>query len=124
MFLSFHDHLKQSFPLLHKLHPPEIINKFSLLYKIPGTPDANTTQPPSKPILLCSHLDVVPAPNDHNAWVHDPFSGTIVDNVIWGRGGTYVKGWRERNEKKVERFCVFFLNFHLTLLYHDMVYAF
>ena len=92
LFLTFHDHLKQSFPLLHKLHPPEIINEYSLLYKIPGTPNTNTKQVSPKPILLCSHLDVVPAPNDHNAWVHDPFSGTIVDNMIWGRGGTYVEG--------------------------------
>merc|ERR1719223_408419 len=38
-------------------------------------------------------MDVVPAPNDPNPddegkkpWKYDPFSGLVVDDIIWGRG--------------------------------------
>lgn len=36
------------------------------------------------PILLMAHMDVVPA-GDGN-WTYPPFSGTITDTEIWGRG--------------------------------------
>lgn len=36
------------------------------------------------PLLLLSHLDVVPVERDK--WEHDPFGGEVVDGVIWGRG--------------------------------------
>ena len=84
LILKLHKLLKTSFPLLHRQHPPKVINNYSLLYKINGT------DPSLKPILFCSHLDVVLAPNHDNAWVHDPFQGIIQDNVIWGRGGKIV----------------------------------
>ncbi|MHA1253700.1 MAG: M20/M25/M40 family metallo-hydrolase [Candidatus Helarchaeota archaeon] len=45
----------------------------------------------SKPaLLLQNHLDVVPA-NKSN-WDHDPFSGDIIDGMIWGRGAVDMKG--------------------------------
>ncbi|TCJ02460.1 M20/M25/M40 family metallo-hydrolase [Cytobacillus praedii] len=37
-----------------------------------------------EPIILLSHLDVVPA-NDED-WKVPPFSGEIIDDVMWGRG--------------------------------------
>ncbi|MBF0105252.1 MAG: M20/M25/M40 family metallo-hydrolase [Deltaproteobacteria bacterium] len=37
-----------------------------------------------KPLLLSSHLDVVPCEN--NQWECDPFSGIIKDGCVWGRG--------------------------------------
>jgi len=37
-----------------------------------------------KPLLLMSHIDVVPAID--SAWDYEPFSGTIVDEEIFGRG--------------------------------------
>ncbi|PTV96225.1 succinyldiaminopimelate desuccinylase [Rhodobacter aestuarii] len=36
------------------------------------------------------HTDVVPV-GDAAAWTHDPFSGDIVDGVLWGRGATDMK---------------------------------
>ncbi|NMH74349.1 M20/M25/M40 family metallo-hydrolase [Bacillus sp. RO2] len=37
-----------------------------------------------KPIILLSHLDVVPARKQD--WSVDPFAGEIIDDVLWGRG--------------------------------------
>jgi acetylornithine deacetylase/succinyl-diaminopimelate desuccinylase-like protein len=41
------------------------------------------------PLLLLSHLDVVPAPPDD--WSHDPFGGDVVDGYVWGRGAVDMK---------------------------------
>jgi succinyl-diaminopimelate desuccinylase len=41
-------------------------------------------------LLLCGHLDVVPALPE--GWSHDPFSGDIADGYVWGRGSTDMKG--------------------------------
>lgn len=41
------------------------------------------------PLLLSSHLDVVPADEEH--WKHPPFSGNIADGYIWGRGAVDMK---------------------------------
>jgi len=42
------------------------------------------------PILLFSHLDVVPAEPEH--WEHEPFSGVVADGMVWGRGALDMKG--------------------------------
>ncbi|MBI4365265.1 MAG: M20/M25/M40 family metallo-hydrolase [Deltaproteobacteria bacterium] len=36
------------------------------------------------PLLLSSHVDVVPAEADK--WTHPPFGGVVADGYIWGRG--------------------------------------
>lgn len=42
------------------------------------------------PLLLYGHVDVVAA--DGNGWTHPPFSGTISDGMVWGRGALDMKG--------------------------------
>ncbi len=42
------------------------------------------------PLLLLSHVDVVPAPPD--GWTHDPFGADIDDGYVWGRGAVDMKG--------------------------------
>ena len=42
------------------------------------------------PLLLLSHLDVVPAPPER--WTHGPFSADLADGSIWGRGAVDMKG--------------------------------
>jgi acetylornithine deacetylase/succinyl-diaminopimelate desuccinylase-like protein len=42
-----------------------------------------------EPLLLLSHLDVVPAPPD--LWTHDPFAGDVADGWIYGRGAVDMK---------------------------------
>jgi len=44
----------------------------------------------SKPLLLCGHVDVVPAIDD--SWKYPPFSSTIKDGYVWGRGASDMKG--------------------------------
>lgn len=41
------------------------------------------------PLLLLSHLDVVPAPDE--LWTHGPFDGDLADGQIWGRGALDMK---------------------------------
>ena len=81
-----HAILRESFPVLYQRYPPSIIASYSLLFTIPGS------NADAKPIMLCSHLDVVPAPNSidecgKRPWIHNPFGGIIEDDMIWGRGG-------------------------------------
>ena len=41
------------------------------------------------PLLLLSHLDVVPAAAD--LWSHGPFDGDVADGYVWGRGAVDMK---------------------------------
>jgi acetylornithine deacetylase/succinyl-diaminopimelate desuccinylase-like protein len=41
------------------------------------------------PLLLLSHLDVVPA--DPAGWSHDPFGGDLAEGYVWGRGAVDMK---------------------------------
>lgn len=41
------------------------------------------------PLLLLSHLDVVPAPADE--WSHDPFAADVADGYVYGRGAIDMK---------------------------------
>jgi acetylornithine deacetylase/succinyl-diaminopimelate desuccinylase-like protein len=43
-----------------------------------------------EPLLMLSHLDVVPAPP--GLWTHDPFGGDLADGYVWGRGAVDMKG--------------------------------
>ncbi|HVN97677.1 MAG TPA: M20/M25/M40 family metallo-hydrolase [Syntrophorhabdaceae bacterium] len=42
-----------------------------------------------KPVILLSHIDVVPASLDE--WEHDPFGGELVDGFVYGRGAIDMK---------------------------------
>ncbi len=44
---------------------------------------------PEPPLLLLSHLDVVPV--DAESWARDPFAAELVDGVVWGRGAVDMK---------------------------------
>jgi acetylornithine deacetylase/succinyl-diaminopimelate desuccinylase-like protein len=42
-----------------------------------------------EPLLLLSHLDVVPAPPER--WTHDPFAADVADGYVYGRGAVDMK---------------------------------
>ncbi|MGH3076174.1 MAG: M20/M25/M40 family metallo-hydrolase, partial [Gaiellales bacterium] len=48
-----------------------------------------TVADPDPPLVLLSHVDVVPV--DADAWSRDPFGAEVVDGVIWGRGAVDMK---------------------------------
>lgn len=80
-FLGLHQHLQASFPRVHQTLTREVVAEHSLLYTWPGW------KPELPPILLMSHMDVVPVePGTERQWTHPPFSGAIADGYIWGRG--------------------------------------
>jgi acetylornithine deacetylase/succinyl-diaminopimelate desuccinylase-like protein len=48
-----------------------------------------TGKRPGKPVVLLGHLDVVPAHDE--GWIEPPFSGTVRDGFIYGRGAIDMK---------------------------------
>ena len=55
----------------------------NLVARLPGEGKA-------PPLLLYGHVDVVPA--QVSEWKYPPFSGDLVDDVVWGRGALDMKG--------------------------------
>ncbi|WP_435011181.1 M20 family peptidase [Tundrisphaera lichenicola] len=85
-FEALRAYLEAEFPKAHRQLDCEVVGEHSLLFRWKGT-DAS-----SLPILLMSHLDVVPAePGSEGDWTHPPFSGQVADGFIWGRGALDVK---------------------------------
>ena len=79
-FERFHAVLKELFPHVFSTVTVEDFDG-SLLLRWVGKSQ-------EKPILLMSHHDVVAASGE---WLHEPFSGDIVDGKIWGRGTVDIK---------------------------------
>ena len=77
-FERFHAFLFAAFSGVAAKLEKELIGAHSLLYSWPG---ADRTL---KPILLLAHMDVVPATEEN--WRYPPFSGTVADGFVWGRG--------------------------------------
>ena len=80
-FYAFHDLLRQMFPNLFSACDYEDFDG-SFLLRWKGTGDR-------LPIMLMNHHDVVEAPGN---WTYPPFSGTIADGKLWGRGTLDTKG--------------------------------
>ncbi len=77
-FAKQQEYLKKTYPLVYSTLDVKVINNYGLLYMWKGS------DPQKKPILLLAHQDVVPAVAE--GWKYPPFSGTIADGYIWGRG--------------------------------------
>jgi len=80
-FLKFHVVLENLFPEIHKTCEKHVFDG-SLLFKWAGNQK-------KEPIMFMSHFDVVEATGE---WTHEPFSGKIIDNKVWGRGAVDTKG--------------------------------
>ena len=74
--------VEEDFPLLHQKAERMTFAADCWMYKIPG-------KDTSRNILLMSHHDVVAAVEE---WKYEPFSGTIADGKVWGRGAADTKG--------------------------------
>ncbi len=83
-FAKFRAVLEEEFPLIHSSCEKMRFGDGCLVYKLSGADE-------SRNILLMSHHDVVPA-TEKETWTYPPFSGTIADGKIWGRGTQDTKG--------------------------------
>lgn len=79
---QFHKCIEKLYPNIHK-HLEKVNLDGALLFKWKGKYHN------AMPILLMSHMDVVEA---SGKWKFPPFSGTISDGTIWGRGAVDTKG--------------------------------
>ena len=77
--------VEETFPLLHEKAERMTFAADCWMYKIPG-------KDTSRNILLMSHHDVVAADTENETWKYEPFSGTIADGKVWGRGAADTKG--------------------------------
>ena len=86
-WLSLHEYLEQAFPRAHEALEWETVSEHSLLYRWSGT-DGQLA-----PILLATHMDVVPADDGPvEAMRNGPFSGAVDGGYVWGRGAIDAKG--------------------------------
>jgi len=85
-FLELHLLLERLFPNVHSVMQRDTIAGHSLLYTWTG---ADQKLPP---VLLMSHLDVVPVEEESLAkWKHPPMAGEVAGGYIWGRGALDIK---------------------------------
>ncbi len=79
--------LQQRFPRVHAALKREVVGELSLLYTWQGI------DPQAQPIMLMAHQDVVPiAPGTEGDWSEAPFSGSVRNGYVWGRGSWDDKG--------------------------------
>lgn len=80
-FGAFQQYLRRCFPAAFAALEPIETGTRSMLFRWPGIDQA------AQPRLLMAHQDVVSAQGGPaESWTHPPFSGTIADGFIWGRG--------------------------------------
>ena len=80
-FHRFHQRLRELFPALFATcEYTEMDGSFFLRWNS-GSND--------EPIMLMNHHDVVEATGD---WKYPPFSGTVAEDRVWGRGALDTKG--------------------------------
>jgi carboxypeptidase PM20D1 len=86
-FEDFRNWMDATYPAFTAATTREIVGGATLFYTWEGT-DASLD-----PVLLMSHIDVVPiAPGTEDKWEHPPFAGVIADGYVWGRGTIDNKG--------------------------------
>jgi len=86
-FTGFRSWMDRTYPAFAEATTREIVGGHTLFYTWEGSDAA------LDPVLMMSHIDVVPiAPGTEDQWEHPPFSGTIADGYVWGRGTIDNKG--------------------------------
>ena len=81
-FYRFQELLKELFPALFSVCSTEIFHGSLLMHW-------KSEHPEKAPVMFMNHQDVVEASGD---WEHEPFSGDITEDKIWGRGTLDDKG--------------------------------
>jgi carboxypeptidase PM20D1 len=84
-FPRFRAWLIETYPRFHAATERTVVAGGTLIYEWRGS------DPSLPPIVLMAHQDVVPVPQPER-WRQPPFSGSLVDGEIWGRGALDDKG--------------------------------
>ncbi|HSN93462.1 MAG TPA: M20/M25/M40 family metallo-hydrolase [Anaerolineaceae bacterium] len=86
-FRGLHNLMHTLYPMVDEKLEKEIVNEYGLLYTWKGS------NPSLDPVCFLAHLDVVPADEaEDSGWKYPPFSGTIAEGYVWGRGAIDCKG--------------------------------
>lgn len=86
-FIGLRELLRTLYPQIYQKLHCEVINGHALLYTWQGV-DSSLA-----PIAFTAHQDVVLADEcPDSGWTHPPFSGTLADGYVWGRGALDCKG--------------------------------
>lgn len=86
-FQGLHNLISMLYPEVEEYLEREVIGNYSLLYTWKGS------DPNLDPMALTAHMDVVPASEDPDSgWTYPPFSGTVANGYVWGRGAIDCKG--------------------------------
>lgn len=80
---EYRQYLRRSFPTLFSRAEVKKIGDALLLHIRSGNSG-------KEPILFTSHMDVVPA-KETDLWKYSPFSGTLAEGCLWGRGAIDMK---------------------------------
>lgn len=85
-FVGFRNLIRTLYPAVFDNLQEELINDHAILLTWQGT------DPSLNPIAFTSHQDVVPADDGPDSpWTYPPFSGTLADGYVWGRGALDTK---------------------------------
>jgi carboxypeptidase PM20D1 len=85
-FDAFRTWIETTYPHFRAATSREMIGR-AMLFTWKGT------NPDLAPVLLLSHMDVVPVVSGSEGnWKHPPFSGVTADGYVWGRGAIDCKG--------------------------------
>lgn len=81
-WLELHDWMIATYPAVHREMTREVVpGTLTLLYTWEGS------DPSLPPLLLMAHQDVVPVNiGTEGDWTAPPFSGEVVDGILYGRG--------------------------------------
>ena len=86
-FNGFHAYLAERFPRLHTRAERIEVDAHTLVYAWPGS------NRDLDPVVFLAHQDVVPVEDDTlERWEYPPFSGTVSDGYVYGRGALDMKG--------------------------------
>ncbi|KAJ3196075.1 hypothetical protein HK101_010176 [Irineochytrium annulatum] len=79
--VTIRSYLMATYPRIHSELSLEVVNRYALLYTWQGSDSSKN------PIMLAGHLDTVPVPEETlGGWTYPPWSGTVADGFVWGRG--------------------------------------
>lgn len=83
VFYEYQAYLEKCYPKIMAVAEKTLVNKYAVIYTVKGTDESLL------PCAILAHQDVVPAPQE--GWEVPPFSGSIKDGYIYGRGSQDMK---------------------------------